>query len=231
MAGADIHREVRTLAREVARRPQLRLVGVMSYEAQIAGLGNTSPVIAAMQKRSAAELAARRAAAVAAVQAVAPLELVNGGGTGSIETTRLESAVTEVTAGSGLYGPTLFDGYRAFTPEPAALFALPVVRRPAPGLVTVLGGGYPASGPAKDDRLVSPYLPEGLSLLGTEGAGEVQTPLKGKAADGLRLGDRVWFRHAKAGELCERFAELHLVDGDRVVRTSPTYRGQGQTFL
>jgi D-serine deaminase-like pyridoxal phosphate-dependent protein len=219
------------LAREVVRRPGLKLVGVMSYEAQIAGLGNRSPAIAAMQKRSAAELAARRAAAVAAVQAVAPLELVNGGGTGSIETSRLESALTEVTAGSGLYGPTLFDGYRAFQPAHALLFALPVVRRPAPGLVTVLGGGYPASGPAKSDRLVSPYLPSGLSLLGTEGAGEVQTPLKGKAADGLKLGDRVWFRHAKAGELCERFPVLHLVDGDRVVDTVPTYRGEGQTFL
>jgi len=219
------------LAREVVRRPGLKLVGVMSYEAQIAGLGNRSPAIAAMQKRSAAELAARRAAAVAAVQAVAPLELVNGGGTGSIETSRLESALTEVTAGSGLYGPTLFDGYRAFQPAHALLFALPVVRRPAPGLVTVLGGGYPASGPAKSDRLVSPYLPSGLSLLGTEGAGEVQTPLKGKAADALRVGDRVWFRHAKAGELCERFPVLHLVDGDRVVDTVPTYRGEGQTFL
>jgi D-serine deaminase-like pyridoxal phosphate-dependent protein len=219
------------LAREVVRRPSLRLVGVMSYEAQIAGLGNKSAAIAAMQKRSAAELATRRAEVVAAVQAVAPLELVNGGGTGSIETSRLESALTEVTAGSGLYGPTLFDGYRAFQPSHAMLFALPVVRRPAPGLVTVLGGGYPASGPAKADRLVSPYLPEGLSLLGTEGAGEVQTPLKGKAADALRLGDRVWFRHAKAGELCERFPVLHLVDGDRVVDTVPTYRGEGQTFL
>jgi D-serine deaminase-like pyridoxal phosphate-dependent protein len=203
----------------------------MSYEAQIAGLGNKSAAIAVMQKRSAAELATRRAEVVAAVQAVAPLELVNGGGTGSIETSRLESALTEVTAGSGLYGPTLFDGYRAFQPSHAMLFALPVVRRPAPGLVTVLGGGYPASGPAKADRLVSPYLPEGLSLLGTEGAGEVQTPLKGKAADALRLGDRVWFRHAKAGELCERFPVLHLVDGDRVVDTVPTYRGEGQTFL
>jgi D-serine deaminase-like pyridoxal phosphate-dependent protein len=224
-------RQAEALAREAVRRPSVSLVGVMSYEAQIAGLGNKSPAIAAMQKRSAAELAARRASAVAAVQAVAPLSLVNGGGTGSIETSRTESALTEVTAGSGLYGPTLFDAYRAFQPSHAMLFALPVVRRPAPGLVTVLGGGYPASGPAKADRLVSPYLPEGLSLLGTEGAGEVQTPLKGKAADALRLGDRVWFRHAKAGELCERFPVLHLVDGDRVVDTVPTYRGEGQTFL
>ena len=217
------------LAREALQRKEVRLVAIMSYEAQIAGLGNKKPHIAAMQRRSAAELAARRAAVVAAVREIAPIEVVNGGGTGSFETSRTESALTEVTAGSGLYGPTLFDGYRAFQPAPAAFFVLPVVRVPAPGMVTVLGGGYVASGPAKPDRLPTPYLPEGLRLLGTEGAGEVQTPLSG--ATGLGLGDRVWFRHAKAGELCERFDRLHLIDGDRVVATVPTYRGEGRTFL
>ncbi len=221
--------QIVALARDALGRKEVRLVGIMSYEAQIAGLGNKSPAVAAMQKRSAAELAARRAKAVAAVRALAPLELVNGGGTGSFETSRTETALTEITAGSGLYGPTLFDGYRAFSPTPAAFFVLPVVRVPAPGMATVLGGGYVASGPAKKDRLPTPYLPEGLSLLGTEGAGEVQTPLSG--ASGLRVGDRVWFRHAKAGELCERFDRLHLVDGDKVVDVVPTYRGEGQTFL
>jgi D-serine deaminase-like pyridoxal phosphate-dependent protein len=218
-----------TLARDALGRKEVQLVGIMSYEAQIAGLGNKSPMVALMQKGSASELASRRAKAVAAVRALAPLEVVNGGGTGSFETSRADRSLTEVTAGSGLYGPVLFDGYRAFHPVPAALFALPVVRVPAPGMVTVLGGGYLASGPAKADRLPTPYLPEGLSLLGAEGAGEVQTPLSGAA--GLRLGDRVWFRHAKAGELCERFSALHLVDDDAVVGTVPTYRGEGQTFL
>jgi len=59
----------------------------------------------------------------------------------------------------------------------------------------------------------------------------VQTPLLGRAADLLAVGDLVWFRHTKAGELCERFADLHLIDGDRLVRTVPTYRGEGRTFL
>ncbi len=59
----------------------------------------------------------------------------------------------------------------------------------------------------------------------------MQTPLLGPAADALRIGDRVWMRHAKAGELCERFNELHLVEGDAVVETVPTYRGEGQNFL
>ena len=104
------------------------------------------------------------------------------------------------------------------------------MRRPAPGVVTVLGGGYVASGAPGRDRLPTPVLPAGLRLTGTEGAGEVQTPLRGAAADGLRIGDRVWFRHAKAGELCERFDTLLLVEGDAVVAEVPTYRGEGKAF-
>jgi len=183
-----------------------------------------------MQERSARELARRRAAVVHAVRAITPLEFVNGGGTGSLERTSSESAVTELAAGSGFYAPTLFDTYSGFRHRPAALFALPVVRRPAPGIATVLGGGYHASGAAGADRLPTPVLPAGLRLDPREGAGEVQTPVLGAAADALRVGDRVWFRHTKAGELCERFDELHLVRGDRVERTVPTYRGEGRTF-
>jgi D-serine deaminase-like pyridoxal phosphate-dependent protein len=159
------------------------------------------------------------------------LEFVNGGGTGSIERTTAETAVTEVAAGSGLYGPTLFDDYRAFAPRAAALFALPVVRRPGRGVVTALGGGYLASGRGDVARLPRPVLPDGLRLDRQEGAGEVQTPLLGDAADTLAIGQRVYFRHAKAGELCERFATLHLLEDGRVVEEVPTYRGEAQCFL
>ncbi|HTR72219.1 MAG TPA: amino acid deaminase/aldolase [Solirubrobacteraceae bacterium] len=227
-----------SLARAIIARPWAQLVGIMSYEAHIAGLGDAPPghpfrarLIGALQSRSAAELAERRAAAVAAVRDLAPLEYVNGGGTGSLHLTAREDAVTEVTAGSGLYGPALFDAYRAFTPQPAGLFALPVVRRPGPGVATVLGGGYLASGPADAARLPVPFLPAGLRLDSREGAGEVQTPLIGAAADRLSVGDRAWFRHAKAGELCERFANLYLLSGDAIVEEAPTYRGDGQCFL
>ncbi len=226
------------LARAILARDTLALVGIMSYEAHIAGLGDAprghplrALAIRAIQSRSARELAARRARAIAAVRELAPLEFVNGGGTGSLHLTARERAVTELTAGSGLYGPALFDSYRAFTPQPAALFALPVVRRPGPGVATVLGGGYLASGSADAARLPLPYLPAGLRLDSQEGAGEVQTPLLGNAADDLAVGDRVWLRHAKAGELCERFASLHLLAGDRIVEQVPTYRGEGQCFL
>jgi D-serine deaminase-like pyridoxal phosphate-dependent protein len=228
------------LAREVAARPELVLDGLMSYEAHIAGVGDRPPgrlgalagaAIAGMQAASARELAERRAAVVAAVRAVVPLRFVNGGGTGSVERTAAEPAVTEVAAGSGLFAPTLFDAYRAFTARPAALFALPVVRRPSATVATVLGGGYLASGAAGADRLPRPVLPPGLRLDRQEGAGEVQTPVTGEAARALRVGDRVWFRHAKAGELCERFDAVHLVRGAEVVDTVPTYRGEGCTFL
>ncbi|MGW4379859.1 alanine racemase [Kitasatospora sp. NPDC004531] len=226
------------LARAVVARPRLRLAGVMSYEGQIAGVADDRPgtplhrgAVRLVQRASARELARRRAAAVRAVLDVAPLAFVNGGGTGSLESTAAEAAVTELGAGSGLFAPTLFDHYRAFDPAPAAYFALTVARRPAPGLVTVLGGGWTASGPAGPDRLPTPVHPGGLRLLPQEGAGEVQTPLAGPAADRLRLGDRVWFRHAKAGELCERVDRLYLVDGDRVVDEVPTYRGEGRAFL
>ncbi|PWU55928.1 alanine racemase [Micromonospora sp. S4605] len=226
------------LAATVAGRAGFRLVGLMAYEAQIAGLGDAPPgqavlgaAIRLAQRGSYRELLARRGAAVAAVREHAELEFVNGGGTGSVAATSADPAVTEVTAGSGLYGPTLFDAYRAWRPTPAAFFACAVVRRPAPGLATVLGGGWIASGPAAPSRLPRPWLPAGLKLIGTEGTGEVQTPLAGTAAATLRVGDRVWFRHAKAGELCEHVNELHLVEGDEVVATVPTYRGEGHAFL
>ncbi len=226
------------LAREIERRPQIELDALMAYEGQIAGVGDRPPgrrfraaAIRFMQKRSAKELAERRAAIVAAIGEFCELPIVNGGGTGSLETTGAEEAVTEVTAGSGFYAPTLFDNYSRFTLTPAAGYALPIVRKPAPEMATALGGGYLASGAGDAARLPSPWLPQGLKLDPEEGAGEVQTPLLGPPAAELHVGDRVYMRHAKAGELCERFDVLHLVEGDRIVDVVPTYRGDGKTWL
>ena len=230
--------QARALAREIVARPRFELAALMGYESHIAGVGDhplgkrlQSPLIRLMKRRSAAEIAERRAAAVEAVREVSPVPIVNGGGTGSVHTTRREPVITEITAGSGFFAPTLFDRYADFTLTPAAMFAMPVVRRPSGGVATLLGGGYHASGAAGLDRLPAPYLPRGLRLDPQEGAGEVQTPVIGSAAATLRVGDRVYLRHAKAGELCERFDRLHLVSGGEIVDEVPTYRGEGRCEL
>jgi D-serine deaminase-like pyridoxal phosphate-dependent protein len=226
------------LAHEIDRRPQLDLAALMSYEGQIAGVGDRPPgrrlrgsAIRFMQRRSAAELAERRNAIVTAIREFTSLPIVNGGGTGSLELTAAEEVVTEVTAGSGFYAPALFDHYSRFSLTPAAGFALPIVRKPAPSVATALGGGYLASGSGDPSRVPVPWLPAGLSLDPEEGAGEVQTPLLGPPAAKLSIGDRAYLRHAKAGELCERFDALHLVEGDEIVDVVPTYRGEGKAFL
>ena len=230
--------QARALAVEIARRPALRLVALMSYEGHIAGFGDKvagkhaqNAAVGWMQRQSFMELRERRARAVELVRQVADLEIVNAGGTGDLQLVAQEPAMTEATAGSGFYAPTLFDSYSTFTLQPAAMFALPVSRRPDAQTVTALGGGYLASGVGAKDRMPSPYLPSGLKLNPMEGTGEVQTPLHGDAARRLKIGDKVYFRHTKAGELCERFDRLYLVRGAQIVDTVPTYRGEGKTFL
>lgn len=230
--------EAGALAAYIAARPGFRLVGMMSYEAQIAGVTNRppgKPVAGAvnrwMQSRSMSELVERRARAVAAVRRHADLEFVNGGGTGSLEVTSADPSITEIGAGSGVLGGHLFDGYDHFTPAPAAAFALDVVRRPTAELATILGGGWIASGPPAPDRLPQIAWPDELVMLPREMAGEVQTPVAGRAAARLRVGDRVWLRHTKSGELAEHLDEFALVDGDEVVAMVPSYRGEGRVFL
>jgi D-serine deaminase-like pyridoxal phosphate-dependent protein len=228
------------LAQAIAQHPkELKLVGLMGYEGQIAGLQDALPgqglknaMVRALKRRSIHQLTERRSAAVAALEnAGFTLEFVNGGGTGSLESTREDSSVTELAAGSGLYSPGLFDHFAAFHHLPSLCFALQVVRRPLPNVVTCAGGGYIASGPAGPDRLPKPYLPAGLKLLPLEGAGEVQTPVTLPDGVQLAIGDPVFFRHAKAGELAERFDCFQLMSGGAIVGEAPTYRGQGQNFF
>ncbi len=231
------------MAAEIAERPGTELAGLMAYEGQIAGVGDRIPgkplrsvSIRFMQSRSEADIRRRLPRIVEAVRGALrdhdqELGFVNGGGTGSLARTAGAGIVTELTAGSGFYAPHLFDNYRSLDLEPAAFFALPVVRRPVGGVATLLGGGYLASGSGGRDRLPEPYLPGGLRFDREEGAGEVQTPVTGAAAYKLRVGDRVYLRHAKAGELCERFDSLYLVEGERIVDQVPTYRGEGKAFL
>jgi D-serine deaminase-like pyridoxal phosphate-dependent protein len=229
----EVHEVVRFASR-VESEDSLHLVGLMFYDAQIAGVPDSSAVVRLMKRRSIAELTARRRAIVRGVGEHADLSFVNGGGTGSLHTLGAGSALTEVAAGSGLYGPTLFDGYDGFRPLPALAYALPVTRGPAPGVRTLFAGGYVASGPSGPSRLPAPIWPSGLRTIRREGVGEVQTPVHGRHAGRLQVGDRVWWRHAKAGEVCEHFTALHLVgwdaDGRAHIESVPTYRGEGECF-
>ncbi|MFE0751355.1 amino acid deaminase/aldolase [Gordonia sp. NPDC058843] len=236
-------RDALELARIIVARPGFDLVGVMSYEAQVAGVADAVPgrtpanrAVRAMQRRSMGELRRRRGKVITELRRLADLEFVNAGGTGSLEETARDRAVTDIAAGSGLFGGHLFDGYARFRPAPALSFGLDVVRRPAPGIVTCAGGGWIASGPPAADRLPKPVWPQGLTYVGTEAAGEVQTPLRGAAADEIAIGARVWFRHTKSGEVCERAREVAIIDRDDAGRAVvsevvPTYRGEGKCFL
>ena len=233
--------QARPVVERILGSPHLILDGIMGYEAQVAGVGDNYPglgasfknaLVRALQRRSVREVAERRAALVALVASRgATLRFVNGGGTGSLHTTRAEPAVTEITAGSGFYAPALFDNYRAFRHAPATGFAIEIVRRPRPDTYTCLGGGYIASGASGRDRLPQPYLPRGARLYPLEGAGEVQTPIHYTGPEKLDLGDPIFLRHSKAGELCERFPTLLLVSHGAIVDEVPTYRGSGQCFL
>jgi D-serine deaminase-like pyridoxal phosphate-dependent protein len=225
------------LARAVVARRGFRLVGVMTYEGQVAGVPDAVPgqpvrslTVRRIKDASVRRLGPRRADVSAALRSLAGLEFWNAGGSGSVETSAADPVVTEVTAGSGLLVPALFDHYRAFAPRPAAYLGLRVVRRPGPGCVTVAGGGLIASGPTGSDRSPVPWAPPGLRLTRLEGAGEVQTPLVGPGAEHLDVGDLVWFRHAKAGEPAEHVREAHLLAGQRIVDAVPTYRGTGNAW-
>lgn len=231
--------QARPVIERIVSSKSVWLDGLMGYEAQIAGVGDRYPgqplknaMVNWLKGRSAREVAQRRVEAVELARSLgAELRFVNGGGTGSMRTTGAESVVTEITVGSGFYSPGLFDNYRDFRYLPAAGFAIEIVRQAAPRIYTCLGGGYVASGAPGPDRLPKPYLPVGARLDKLEGAGEVQTPIQYDGPERLNLGDPVLLRHAKAGELCERFNELLLISGGEVMDQVTTYRGEGQCFL
>ena len=229
--------QARPVIESILATPHVQLDGIMGYEAQIAGLGDHYPqqaarnnIIRLLKRRSQHEVAHRRAEVIDLINSYQlSLRFVNGGGTGSLHTTRTEAGVTEITVGSGFYAPALFDNYRDFRYQPAAGFAIEIVRQASPTLYTCLGGGYIASGAVGLDKQPKVHLPTGAQLTTLEGAGEVQTPIRYTGS--LTLGDPIFLRHSKAGELCERFTHLLLVSHGKIVETVTTYRGDGQCFL
>jgi D-serine deaminase-like pyridoxal phosphate-dependent protein len=228
------------LARRAADLEGVRITAVMGYEAQIASVNDSVPgqrlknaILRRVKQHSMAELMMRRQAVIQALEeAGCAIDVVNGGGSGSLKATAMDTTVTEVTAGSAFFAPGLFRHFHEVTFQPSAFFALQVVRRPAPHMIACLGGGYVASGEVGPNKLPWPVMPPGLTYIGMEGAGEVQTPLNLPAGiPGPDIGDPVFFQHAKAGELCERFNHLLLVKNGQIVDKVETYRGQGYAFL
>jgi D-serine deaminase-like pyridoxal phosphate-dependent protein len=233
-------RQVSELVCAAAGLKGVQITAVMGYEAQIASVNDAiagrrlkNAVVRRMKQRSMSDIMARRQQVIQVLKEKGcAIDLVNGGGSGSLKATALDPSVTEVTAGSAFFAPGLFHNFHGLRFEPAAFFALQVVRMPAPGMITCQGGGYVASGQAGDDKQPRPVLPPGLRYIGIEGAGEVQTPLRLPAdTPPIAIGDPVFFQHAKAGELCERFNQLLLVQDGRIVDNVSTYRGQGYAFL
>lgn len=228
------------LARASLNLKGILINSIMGYEAQIASANDNYPdqpiknaVLRWIKNLSNKELSQRRKSIVKAVQKTGiQLENVNGGGSGSLVSTGRDMSVTEVTAGSAFFAPGLFRFFKEVEFSPSAFFGLRVVRIPDKEYLTCQGGGYIGSGDINETKLPCPVMPVGLSLLGIEGAGEVQTPLKkGPDCPNLAIGDPVFFQHAKAGELCERFNELYLVQDQKIVGKALTYRGEGHAFL
>lgn len=232
--------DVEALLDAIAARGEVRLAGIMGYEAQIAGVGEQNPfapllnpakkLIKTQSVKDVAEK--RRAVSQLLLRRGISIDFFNGGGTGSIRTTSGEDWVTEVTAGSGFLQSHLFDYYADNRNQPAMCFALQVTRVPQSDRITCQSGGFIASGPTDADKAPVVFLPAGLKPDKMEGFGEVQTPLivppdlRGR----LQPGDPVFFRPAKAGEIAERFNEYLLVAEGKLSGRASTYRGLGHCF-
>lgn len=228
------------LLNELKQSSHVEVIGVMGYEAQIAGVGDNAKgkslmnsVIRYLKIKSIPKIAKRREAFVREIEAFngKKLQIVNAGGTGSISSSKKEDWVTEITVGSGFYSPGLFDNYKEFHYQPALFYGVELSRHPQKEIWTASGGGYVASGALGNDKIPKPYLPEGINLIKNEAVGEVQTPFTFSGNDKLELGAPVFFRHAKAGELCERFNELVVISEGKIVNQYKTYRGEGKCFL
>ena len=225
---------------EVLQQKEFQLVGIMAYESQLAGVPDRNPftpwknvAVRGMKQFSRPDVAEKRELLHQVIRSRGvPLDFFNGGGTGSFSTTTAERCLTEVTVGSGLLQPHLFDYYSDAVCKPAICFALSVTRCPQIDRVTCHGGGFIASGAPGPDRSPVPILPPGLRPDPNEGFGEVQTPLivPAELQGQIQIGDPIFFRPAKAGEIAERFATYYLVEFGRIVDEVPTYRGLGKCF-
>ena len=234
----DTEQAVTKLLQYIAHCKNIRVVGCMAYDAQIAGvtdkgdalLGVKSAFIAQLKKDALPKITKQRQQIVTHVKHYHELQFINAGGTGSMALLKDARDITEITVGSAFFAPALFSQYKTLALQPAVGFALRVTRKFADGIVVCHGGGYIASGAIGKDRLPQFLEPDVYQFTALEGAGEVQTPIivKGRKHD---IGDTIYLRHAKAGELCERFNHLHATRNGNYIGAITTYRGDGQCFM
>ena len=224
----------------IKKKDHLNLKGIMLYEAQVAGLADNgtfnsfqNPIKKKIKQVSIPKIQEFRKQAVDLIENHGfKLEIINGGGSGSIYSSAKDPVLTEVTVGSGFLCSHLFSNYEGLNLTPAIFFAIETVRKPDNEYITCMGGGYIASGSMGKDRLPEVFLPKGIEATDIEGFGEVQTPFK--IVDQkvkIALGDPVLLRHAKAGELAEHFNYYHIYKDKKIIGKELTYRGEGLVFI
>lgn len=229
---------VQALLQQCAPYNGVQVKGLMGYEAQIAGLPEQLPgkkylsaAVHYLKKRSKKDVAQRRSHIVHALRETGcDLRLVNGGGSGSLLFTAAQEEVSEVTIGSAYYFPAYFSYMSSMQKfKPAAGFVLQASRSSEPNIITCHSGGFIASGSVGKDKAPQVLYPANLSILPNEGFGEVQTPMNTHGSS-IQMGDYVWCRHAKAGELCEHFNTLYAYQNNQLSQQFTTYRGEGKCF-
>ncbi len=228
--------KLQSFLRTFKKYPLVQVVGAMGYDAQIAGVTDhfdgalKSKIVQRLKERSKKSVRSFRQLAVSLIKAQWSLTFVNGGGSGSMTYSYEQRDVTEITVGSAFYAPALFDRYTSLQLQPAAGYACRVVRQFSDNTFILHGGGYIASGAIGKDKQPVFLEQHRFSFSPLEGAGEVQSPIIDKEKN-LQVGETVLLRHAKAGELCERFQTLHTFRGVNYCGPLKTYRGDGQCFL
>ena len=246
------------IVKSALKFPHLKIVGVMTYEAQIAGVPNLNPytkllnpIIQILQKFSSKNVLQKRVEILKVLSKNnIKLEFFNGGGTGNIQQACSDPSLSEVTAGSGFFQCCLMDYYSSNDNECALSFAIQVTRSCEINSITCQSGGFIASGSSCWDKFVfshhfnyqlkliclsnrapTIFLPDDLKVIDQEGFGEVQTPIIGKGTKNVKLGDPIFCRPAKAGEIAENFNYYYLKRNDELLCTANTYRGDGFRFF
>lgn len=142
------------VVRAIEESQYLEFAGIMGYEAQIAGVGDSNPFtqfqnpfVRLLQTVSMWDVKRFRRQITEWLESEGYPSpgidwIFNGGGTGSLSRSVQDETLSEVAAGSGFLQGSLFDYYRQNVQSPAFLFALQATRHPPHGSVTCQSGGF-----------------------------------------------------------------------------------------